>query len=267
MEEALGNRVVVTSVSNGDYSIQSGLKIFCRRTSTNGKRDTRRRGTVNELTKRAAEAEQCLKRLFDAIESGVADLGDPSLKERVAELTATRDQARIDAKLAKSGFQNIGQHLSPEHLSRMAVSARQKTRGKDGGFRRDHLRALAHRVEVADQEIRIMGAHDKLIKALAASNGVGTAANGVRTYVPRWRMGWDSNPRDGRPPAGFQDRCLQPLGHPSVATGYLATGCRTGNALIAACLVYAHFGVDYQQWRSATLRRPAPRGTSVGDES
>ena len=30
-------------------------------------------------------------------------------------------------------------------------------------------------------------------------------------------MGWDSNPRDGCPPAGFQDRCLQPLGHPSCA--------------------------------------------------
>ena len=31
-----------------------------------------------------------------------------------------------------------------------------------------------------------------------------------------WRMGWDSNPRDACTPAGFQDRCLQPLGHPSV---------------------------------------------------
>ena len=30
-----------------------------------------------------------------------------------------------------------------------------------------------------------------------------------------WRMGWDSNPRGARTPAGFQDRCLQPLGHPS----------------------------------------------------
>src|SRR3982751_5071401 len=28
-------------------------------------------------------------------------------------------------------------------------------------------------------------------------------------------MGWDSNPRDPCGPAGFQDRCLQPLGHPS----------------------------------------------------
>ena len=31
-----------------------------------------------------------------------------------------------------------------------------------------------------------------------------------------WRMGWDLNPRDACAPAGFQDRCLQPLGHPSL---------------------------------------------------
>ena len=32
-----------------------------------------------------------------------------------------------------------------------------------------------------------------------------------------WRMGWDSNPRRTCALAGFQDRCLQPLGHPSAA--------------------------------------------------
>ena len=32
-----------------------------------------------------------------------------------------------------------------------------------------------------------------------------------------WRKGWDSNPRVSCPTAGFQDRCLQPLGHPSSA--------------------------------------------------
>jgi hypothetical protein len=32
----------------------------------------------------------------------------------------------------------------------------------------------------------------------------------------RWRRGWDSNPRATSAAAGFQDRCLQPLGHPSV---------------------------------------------------
>src|SRR6516225_5285058 len=32
-----------------------------------------------------------------------------------------------------------------------------------------------------------------------------------------WRMGWDSNPRCPCGHAGFQDRCLKPLGHPSFA--------------------------------------------------
>lgn len=31
-----------------------------------------------------------------------------------------------------------------------------------------------------------------------------------------WRMEWDSNPRYTRMHAGFQDRFLKPLGHPSM---------------------------------------------------
>ena len=38
---------------------------------------------------------------------------------------------------------------------------------------------------------------------------LGTAVDGF------WRKGWDSNPRTSCPVAGFQDRCLKPLGHPS----------------------------------------------------
>ena len=39
-----------------------------------------------------------------------------------------------------------------------------------------------------------------------------------------WRMGWDSNPRYAYTHGGFQDRCLQPLGHPSRArTRYAVT--------------------------------------------
>src|SRR5689334_16012537 len=32
-----------------------------------------------------------------------------------------------------------------------------------------------------------------------------------------WRKGWDSNPRTTCAVAGFQDRCLKPLGHPSIS--------------------------------------------------
>ena len=178
-------------------------------------RDERRRELAAELTNRASAAEGRLKRLYDAIESGVADLDDPSLKARIEELKATRDQARIDAERARTAIESAGQAITPEQLGRFAVVARRRMRGKDGGFRRDHLRALAQRVEVAEREVRIIGSRNELLRVLASSNGVGTAADSVRTYVPGWRMGWDSNPRDGLPPAGFQDRCLKPLGHPS----------------------------------------------------
>lgn len=48
----------------------------------------RRREHIAELTKRATEADQRLRRLYDAIESGVADITDPVLKERIDGLAA-----------------------------------------------------------------------------------------------------------------------------------------------------------------------------------
>ena len=57
-------------------------------------RAERRTAHIAELRKRAAEADAKLKRLYDAIENGVADLSDPMLKDRIAELKAIRDQAR-----------------------------------------------------------------------------------------------------------------------------------------------------------------------------
>ncbi len=57
-------------------------------------RAERHREHIAELNKRAAETDLRLKRLYDAIESGVADLTDPALKERIAGLKAIRDQAR-----------------------------------------------------------------------------------------------------------------------------------------------------------------------------
>jgi hypothetical protein len=59
-------------------------------------RADRRREHIAELNRRAAETELRLKRLYEAIEAGVADLNDPALKERVVALRALRDQAQVD---------------------------------------------------------------------------------------------------------------------------------------------------------------------------
>ncbi|GGB38273.1 resolvase [Tistrella bauzanensis] len=152
----------------------------------------RRQEHIAELNKRAAESELRLKRLYDAIEAGVADLDDPALKDRIDGLKAIRDQAKADAERAQAMLQNSGQRaVTTQMLRTFASTARDRIRLEGGGYRRDHLRALAQRVEVAEGEVRIMGSKSRLLQTLVAGSGV----NAVPTQGLKWRMGWDSNPR------------------------------------------------------------------------
>jgi site-specific DNA recombinase len=61
------------------------------------------------------------------------------------------------------------------------------------GYRRDHLRALAQRVEVADDEVRIMGSKSELLRTLVAASSGQSAAFGVHSSVLKWRARRDSN--------------------------------------------------------------------------
>ena len=154
----------------------------------------RRRGHIAELRKRASEAEAKLKRLYEAIENGVVDMADPSLKGRIAELTAVRDQAQADAERATSAVERLGPAITSDSLRRFALAARRKLRNEDGTYRRDHLRALAQRVEVVDpSEIRILGSKTELLRTLVAAASVESVAAGVRSFIPKWRARRDSN--------------------------------------------------------------------------
>src|SRR5262245_66477080 len=107
-------------------------------------------------------------------------------------------------------------------VQRFAATARKRMRIDGGGYRRDHLRAFAQRVEVADREVFIKGSKGELLRTLVAIGGGKSADSVVPSSVLKWRKGWDSNPRGAYTPGGFQDRCLKPLGHPS-AFDFLST--------------------------------------------
>jgi site-specific DNA recombinase len=77
-------------------------------------RTERRREHIAELNKRAAEADLRLKRLYDAIETGVADLNDPGLKERLAGLKAIRDQSQADVMRAQAMLDSAAQQPVPQ---------------------------------------------------------------------------------------------------------------------------------------------------------
>src|SRR5215472_11123529 len=110
-----------------------------------------------------------------AIENGIADLSDPKLKDRVAELKATRDQARLDADRAGDAIDRAGPTITPQTLRTFARTARERMRTENGGYRRDHLRALAQRIEVDKKELRIMGSKSALLRTLVAASSVKTA--------------------------------------------------------------------------------------------
>ncbi len=160
-------------------------------------RAERRVTHIAELRKRAAEVDAKLKRLYDAIENGVADLADPMLKDRVAELKVTRDQAHADAERAEGALKRVGPSITPQALKTFARQARKRMRTAAGGYRRDYLRALAQRVEVDAQELRIMGSKSELLRTLVAASGAKTAGFGVPSSVPKWRA------REGFEPLTF----------------------------------------------------------------
>ena len=137
---------------------------------TNEERAERRMAHIAGLRKRASEAEAKLKRLYDAIENGVADLSDPMLKNRIAELKAIRDQARADAERAEDAIERLGPSITPQALKTFARQARKRMRTEGGGYRRDHLRALAQRVEVDTKEVRILGSKSVLLRTLVAAS-------------------------------------------------------------------------------------------------
>ena len=157
-------------------------------------RTDRKRAHIAELNKRATETDLRLKRLYDAIESGIADVNDADLKERITTLKATRDQARVDADRAIASLDGGSRKsITPQMLRTFADTARHRMRLDGGGYRRDHLRALAQRVEVDTGEVRIMGSKSNLLQTLTAAAGTATAPGAVPSFVPKWCARQDSN--------------------------------------------------------------------------
>jgi hypothetical protein len=75
------------------------------------------------------------------------------------------------------------QAITPQMVQRFARTARERIQIDGGGYRRDHLRALAQRVEVADREVRIIGSKSNLLQTLTAAAGIKLATPGVRSSV------------------------------------------------------------------------------------
>ncbi len=113
-------------------------------------------------------------------------------KERLISLRALR--ATADAERTQPAPDNSGgQGVSCDMLKGFARKARERGQLNDGGYHRNHLRALPQRVEVADDKVRIMGSKSELLRTLVAASSGKPAAFGVQSSVLKWRARKDSN--------------------------------------------------------------------------
>ena len=88
---------------------------------------------------------------------------------------------------AEGALDRFGPSITPQTLKAFARAARKGIRAEGGGYRRDHLRALARRVEVDAKEVRIMGSKSGLLHTLVAASSAKTAGFAVPGSVPKWR--------------------------------------------------------------------------------
>lgn len=141
------------------------------------------------LEREAYEVNERLRRLYKAMEAGVAEMDD-ILKDRIIALKADRDRVYSALERARSGVRP-SVNISPIVVERFGEAMREKLTTGEVPFRKAYLGSLIDRVEVDDREIRIVGRKDVLEQTVLAN---GAPAPGVRSFVRKWRTGEDSNP-------------------------------------------------------------------------
>ena len=152
------------------------------RDADHGQRLTMLRGKLTD-------AEDRLKRLYQAIENGIADPADPTLKDRGAAIRTERDIAQVAFDRAVAELQP-GARITTEKIAACVDVMRANVLDGPIPFRRAYLRALIDNVEVDDTEIRIHGRRTVLERLVM---GGGAAPAGVPSFVRKWRTRHDSN--------------------------------------------------------------------------
>ncbi|MBP8116256.1 MAG: hypothetical protein KAY09_00865 [Nitrospira sp.] len=157
-------------------------------------RTERCREHLAELNRRITETVERIGRLFDAIESRMVDKDDSVMKERLAGLKALGEQAKACAERMQLELESSGnQAVSFDMIETFTQRASERMRLENGGYRWDHLRALAQRVAVADDDVHIMGSKSEPLRSLVAASSVKSAAFGVRSSVQKWCARQDLN--------------------------------------------------------------------------
>lgn len=135
------------------------------------------------------DAEERLKRLYSAIESGIADPSDATLKDRLNAVKTERDIAQVAFDRAVAEMRpDI--RITEDKIAAFTEVMRTNVQSGETPFRRAYIRSVIDQVEVDDAEIRIIGRKSVLERLVM---GGGAAPAGVPSFVRKWRTRHDSN--------------------------------------------------------------------------
>ena len=186
------DELVVEHLSDRLFTAERLTEILASIVASRAEKSAEVDGRITKLQHKATEAEEKLKRLYSAIEDGVAEIDD-ILKNRISVLKAEREHMRV-ALDRINGQNNPSPTISPEILKEFARVMRENIQSGEIPMRKAYLRSVIDRIEVADDAIRVIGSPATLEHAVAGKGGIGNLA-GVRSSVRKWRSQLDSNQR------------------------------------------------------------------------
>lgn len=146
-------------------------------------RDQDHASRLTALRSKVTDAEARLGRLYAAIENGIADPSDMTLKERIEAVKTERDIAQVafDRAVAEVSPQA---RVTQDKIDAFVEAMRSNVLTGETPFRRAYIRSLVDQVEVDDAEIRIHGRRTVLERLVM---GGGAAPAGVPSFVRKWR--------------------------------------------------------------------------------
>jgi hypothetical protein len=144
---------------------------------------------ITALRTKLLDAESRLSRLYQAIETGIADPADTTLKDRIATIKTERDiaQATLDRALTEMRPEA---RITADRIDAFTTTMRANIQDGPVPFRRAWLRAMIDNIEVDDAEIRIHGRRTVLERLVMGS---GQTAAGVPSFVRKWRATLQAN--------------------------------------------------------------------------
>jgi site-specific DNA recombinase len=137
----------------------------------------RQRVALNDATSR-------LRRIYDAIETGLTDIHDPLIKERVDGLKLQRSEVtRSIDELSKRRNMNAGR-FDPNKVEAFSFAVRQRFRHGNPAFRRAWLHRFVDRVDISQTKSALAGLKNRLSPCSAGPKPL------MRQATSRARESW-----------------------------------------------------------------------------